>query len=148
MKKRLYILKLRVFYGLILFLLVFNKILIHVIPFKKLIKIYSNISGKHTPSNDGIDSNRVRLVHNSIKKVQSKIKWQPKCFELSLTVLVLARLFKLPGSVYFGIARDEKETMAAHAWSQLGTYYITGYENMERFTTVYQVHYLPKGIAI
>lgn len=142
MKGLIFTFKKTLFYTLVFLLLCINKVLIHIIPFKKLIRYYSNAS-------DNIESfvvgeNRVNMIRHSINRNRRLLLWKPVCFEQSLTVLLLARFFRLPGSIYFGICKSQNGKMIAHAWSQIGNYWVTGDDQKDRFTVVYKAHYIPK----
>lgn len=133
--------KLRILYSGVSIVLILNKILIKIVPFKKLITFYSNTS---IPVQRGeIQKRKARIIHNAINRHEKILLWKPVCFEKALTAMVLARLFHLPATVYFGIMKTEQCTMLAHAWSQIGEYWITGYENKDEFTIVYTMYYVP-----
>lgn len=141
MKRLLFSVKLSIFYALVAVLLLVNKALIRIVPFKKLIEWYAN-APVSVEYND-IDKNRAKLIHDALNRFNKILFWQPVCFEQSLTVMVLARLFHLPGTVFFGIKKTDHGEMLAHAWSQIGNYWITGYANKDDFTVVYKMHYRP-----
>lgn len=133
--------KLRILCSGVSILLILNKILIKIVPFKKLITFYANTS---YPMPWGeIEKKKARIIHNAINRHEKILFWKPVCFEKALTAMVLARLFHLPATVYFGIMKTEQGTMLAHAWSQIGEYWITGYENKDGFTVVYTMYYAP-----
>lgn len=145
MKALIFSFKKFLFNTLVTILLSVNKMLIHIIPFKKLIRIYSNASD-HGES-FAVEESKVKLIRNSIRRVRKLLFWTPVCFEQSLTVLLLARFFHIPGSIYFGIHKSEDGKMLAHAWTQMGSYWVTGDELKDRFTVVYKVHYIPKNLV-
>ncbi len=129
------------FYKFTEFLLLTNKALIRIIPFKKLITFYANALSP--VSDNEIEMRKARIIHDAINRYQKILFWKPVCFEKALTAMVLARVFRLPATVYFGIMKTKQGTMLAHAWSQIGDYSITGYENKEGFTVVYTMYYTP-----
>lgn len=139
--KKVYRLKLLLFNTFVAVLLLINKALIRVMPFKKLIEFYANSTNSATYS--GIEFRKVRLVHNALNHFEKILFWKPMCFEQALTAMMLARLFHLPGTIYFGIAKNIHGEIIAHAWSQIGTYETTGYMNKDEFTVVYQMYYAP-----
>lgn len=122
-------------------LLILNKTLIQIVPFKKLITFYANTSYP-IPCGE-IQKRKARIIHNAINRHEKILFWKPVCFEKALTAMMLARIFHLPATVYFGIMKTDQGTMLAHAWSQIGEYWITGYENKDGFTIVYTMYYAP-----
>jgi len=133
------------FYTFVYMLLCSNKLLIHIIPFKKLILFYSNTSD--SIESFTVEENKVKLIRHSVKRVRRLLFWTPVCFEQSLTVLLLARFFGLPGSIYFGIYKSKNGKMIAHAWTRIGNYWVTGDALKDKFTVVYKVHYIPKDLV-
>lgn len=145
MKALIFSFKKLIFNTLVTILLSINKVLIRIIPFKKMIGIYSNASDQG--ESFVVEENKVKLIRNSIRRVRRILFWTPVCFEQSLTVLLLARFFHLPGSIYFGICKSEDGKMLAHAWTQMGGYWVTGDELKDKFTVVYIMHYIPKNMV-
>lgn len=124
-------------YLLISCLLVVNKVLVHFVPFKVLNEKLSSHQQIKSPKNKPYRTyERIRqLILRAAKRSWVK----PKCFEQSLTVLELSRIFKVLGTVHFGIMRNEKNEIEAHAWSTMNGYPMTGHENRASFHEVYLV---------
>ena len=144
MKALIFTFKKTIFYTLVFTLLCINKVLIRIIPFNKLMQLYTNTT--HDIVMAEVDENKVKMIRHSITRFRKLLFWQPVCFEQSLTVLLLARLFKMPGCIYFGINKSDHGKMKAHAWTQIGRYWVSGEAIKDSFTVVYKVHYLPKNL--
>jgi len=43
---------------------------------------------------------------------------------------------KLPSTIYFGLSKNEKDNLIAHAWLRLGSRIITGKHGHEQYTVV------------
>lgn len=143
MRRMIFRSKLFGFHLFVALILMLNKMLIRIILFKKLIKFYSNT--QNPVNQNELDTKKVKLIHDTINRHEKILFWKPVCFEKALTAMMLARIFHLPATVYFGIMKTEQGTMLAHAWSQIGDYWITGYENKDEFTVVYTMYYAPGG---
>jgi hypothetical protein len=139
-KKILYQIKLFFFFTFVAVLLLVNKALIRLVPFKKLITLYANTEIHGQLSEMG----RVQLIHRAINRFDKILFIKILCFEQSLTAMVLARLFQLPASVYFGIKKSDEGEILAHAWSQIGDVFISGYRIRDEYTVVYKMYYVPK----
>lgn len=132
-------------YTFVAVMLLVNKVWIRIIPFKKLITFYANSSiGVQC---DEVEKEKVMLIHSVMERFNRILIWKALCFEKSLTVMVLAHLFHLPGTVYFGIKKSNSGEVLAHAWSQIGCYWITGYINKDEFTVVYKMYYIPDKLV-
>lgn len=144
MKALIFTFKKTIFYTLVFILLCTNKVLIRIIPFNKLIHLFTNAT--HDIEMVEVDERKVKMIRHSITRFRKLLFWQPVCFEQSLTVLLLARLFRMPGCIYFGINKSDHGNMMAHAWTRIGRYWVTGDALKDSFTVVYKVHYLPKKL--
>ncbi len=142
MKAWIFTFKKTIFYALVFILLCTNKVLIRIIPFNKLIHLYSNTTQDIEMAE--VDAHQVKLIRHSITHFSKLLFWPSVCFEQSLTVLQLARLFRMPGCIYFGINKSDHGKITAHAWTRIGQHWITGDALKDSFTVVYKVHYLPK----
>ncbi len=126
-------------------LLLFNKVIIKIVSFKKILNWYSNTSETFEPTEfNGEELNKVKRIFSLMRSCKKKVFWQSLCFDQSLTVLCLARIHKLPCVVSFGVKKDEMGKMSAHAWSRVGIYDITGFENRHEYTEVFKMYYKPK----
>lgn len=141
MKAMIFKFKKFLLYTLVIILISINKLLIRIIPFSKLIGFYTNAN--EFSDSIFVEESKVKLIRHSIYRVNRILFWKPVCFEQSLTVLLLARFFRVPGSIYFGIFKSESGSMLAHAWTRIGCYWVTGDDLKERFTVVYKLHYIP-----
>lgn len=143
MKALIFTFKKTIFYALVFMLLCINKVLIRIIPFKKLIHLFTN--AEQDLEMPEVDEHIVKMIRHSITRFRKLLFWPSVCFEQSLTVLLLARLFRMPGCIYFGINKSDHDKMIAHAWTRIGQYWVTGDALKDSFTVVYKVHYLPKN---
>lgn len=77
------------------------------------------------------------------KKIQQAISimsrytiWESKCLVRAIAGLKMLERRKIESTIYFGTARDQTGKLEAHAWLRSGSIYITGAEEMKRFTVV------------
>ena len=134
-----------VFKFFVIMIVIQNKIFIKLIPFRYIIQIYSYHSYKpyeFTFSDDQL--NRIRLIQQTVLWVKKSVLKTSKCFDQSLTAIFLARFFKLPCEVSFGIRKNNDSLIEAHSWTKIGPYYVTGVGIIEQFTEVYSIKYYPR----
>ncbi|WP_054743244.1 lasso peptide biosynthesis B2 protein [Cellulosilyticum ruminicola] len=60
--------------------------------------------------------------------------WESKCLVRALVVSWLLRYYKIPTTLYFGVAKGK--SLLAHAWLRCGTYIITGGDVQKDFVEV------------
>jgi len=63
--------------------------------------------------------------------------WVSNCFPQAVTARLLLGLYRIPYSLYFGVARDEDtREFKAHAWVAAGRVPVTGGQSFGNFTIV------------
>jgi hypothetical protein len=62
--------------------------------------------------------------------------WESKCLVKAIAGMKMLERRQIESTLYLGTARDETGKMIAHAWLRSGPFYITGAEEMDRFTVV------------
>jgi hypothetical protein len=75
-------------------------------------------------------------VHNTIQIMSGHTLWESKCLVRAIAGLKMLERRRIESTLYLGTAKDETGKMIAHAWLRCGPYYITGSEEMDRFTVV------------
>jgi len=147
MKKLIYQIKIKLLILIIIILLFVNKVLIQVVPFRIILRLYSNQNKYEINKCENCEcanDNRIILIAKVMRRTLKIIPFDMKCFEQSLTVLALGNIFNYSSVVYFGITKDNEGKIKAHAWSRLEQHFITGFENKDEYNIVYQMAYIPK----
>ncbi|MFC0269940.1 lasso peptide biosynthesis B2 protein [Metabacillus herbersteinensis] len=62
--------------------------------------------------------------------------WESQCLVKAIAAMKMLEKRQIESTLYLGTARDESGELIAHAWLRSGPYYITGSEEMEKFTVV------------
>jgi hypothetical protein len=62
--------------------------------------------------------------------------WESQCLVKAIAAMKMLEKRQIESTLYLGTARDESGELIAHAWLRSGPYYITGFEEMARFTVV------------
>lgn len=62
--------------------------------------------------------------------------WDSKCLVRAIAGLKMLARRRIDSTLYLGVARDETGQLIAHAWLRSGSFYVTGAEEMFRFTVV------------
>jgi len=64
--------------------------------------------------------------------------WRSKCLEQALVAKLFCHHYRLPNVICFGLQKDDKGQMCAHAWTSVGAIAITG--------GVANTHYTPVSV--
>lgn len=84
------------------------------------------------------EANRAALseVCDAIRIMSQHTFWQSKCLVKAIAAMKMLERRRIESTLYLGTARDHAGQMAAHAWLRSGSSFITGFEEMSRFTVV------------
>ena len=110
--------------------------LMKVIPFKRLAPMLGNHMNESTyediPSMTGI----LRYVSSALHIMSKYTFWESECLVKAIAGMKMLQRRGIESTLYLGTAKDENGKMIAHAWLRSGTYYVSGAEEMKRFTVV------------
>lgn len=79
---------------------------------------------------------RAVTVGWAVNKLSNFTPWESKCLVRSFTAHIILKLFKIPSTLYFGMAKADSNQLLAHAWLRCGNLTITGAGERKRFKTV------------
>lgn len=93
---------------------------------------------KETPHEPPTFAQRAALKRISIilHMASRHTPWQSKCLVRAIAAMKMLERRKLPSTLYLGTAKGAEGGLIAHAWLRAGTYYVTGAEEMRKFTIV------------
>ena len=116
------------------FLLHFSKLVILLIPFKK---IASRMGRLHVESTHDLQSIEGPLkIANAIRRASRYTLHKSKCYDQALTAKALLGQLGLPATIYFGLAKESENQLCAHAWVRCGNNIVAGKAGVERFTVI------------
>jgi hypothetical protein len=119
-----------------LLLLVTARVAVAVVPFRWIAARLGE-PGRESPAALAPgDTARARAVGARIRGVCRRIGWRPSCLVQSTAAMVLLRRRGLEGTVYLGVAGDEREGLRAHAWVRCGEIYVTGGRERHAFSVI------------
>lgn len=85
---------------------------------------------------DIVGDQRVVLKHvRSAIHIMSKYTfWESKCLVRAIAAMKMLERRGIHSTLYLGTGKDDSEKLIAHAWLRSGPIYVTGAEEMHRFT--------------
>jgi hypothetical protein len=75
------------------------------------------------------------FLRKSVRRVAFILPFKCKCLSQAYAVARILQRYKLPYTVYFGVAKDEKKHFKAHAWLKVGGRAIAGGKRHAHFQT-------------
>lgn len=62
--------------------------------------------------------------------------WESQCMVKAIAGMKMLEKRNIDSTLYMGTAKDEEGKLIAHAWLRSGSFYVSGAEEMEKFTVV------------
>ncbi|TLS49395.1 lasso peptide biosynthesis B2 protein [Paenibacillus antri] len=92
---------------------------------------------KETPTVATVEETRTaRRISAAVQCVSRHTFWDSKCLVRAISCQKMLRRRGIASTLYLGTGRDESGGLAAHAWLRCGALYVSGREEMHRFTVV------------
>ena len=88
------------------------------------------------PVEDESHTELLKRVRWAVEAASRRVPWKSLCLVQAMTARSLLRRRGLSGVVYFGLAKDDKKDLLAHAWLRSGGLIITGYGGLDKYTPV------------
>jgi hypothetical protein len=116
------------------FLLHFAKLVILLVPFKKIASRMGELQIESTSDLQSIE--KTTQIEHAVRRASRYTLHDSKCYDQALTAKALLGQCSLPATIYFGLAKESDNQLIAHAWVRCGNSIITGRAGVERFTVV------------
>jgi hypothetical protein len=109
---------------------------IKLYPFSMVYKKLGSYSEE--TSTDPRSNNSINLIKisNAIHIMSRHTFWESSCMVKAIASMKMLNRRHIESTIYFGTGKDKNGTMIAHAWVRSGDVFITGAEEMSRFTVV------------
>ena len=75
-------------------------------------------------------------ISHSIQIMSRFTFWESECLVKAIAAMRMLEKRNIESTLYLGTGRDESGKLIAHAWLRSGSFFITGYEGIDRFTVV------------
>lgn len=113
----------------------FCQLLVVMLPFRIYIRLFRD-SGRKAHHKTTYD--RVLTVRKALLRGLHYLPWNAKCLVQSLAGKLLLKYFRLPGTIYLGVDKEDGK-LKAHAWLKAGNQFVAGKEGHRKFTVVQQI---------
>ena len=95
-----------------------------VLPFRWALRMLRIKPGEATGGR--IDASEAAAIGGAVERAARYVPFRAVCLQQALAALLMMRRRGLAGTARFGIARDERGELKAHAWSHCGELPVTG----------------------
>lgn len=116
--------------------LVGARIVVACLPFR-WVSAHLGTQGRESGTElSGLDRRRASEVAFFIRGVCRRLGWSPSCLVRATAAMVLLRRRDLEGTLYLGVAADEREGVRAHAWVRCGDMFVTGGQERHDYAVI------------
>ncbi|MDP4083161.1 MAG: lasso peptide biosynthesis B2 protein [Bacillota bacterium] len=105
-------------------------------PFTKLAPILGKNMEETSTKVNFADREMLWRISDAILIMSGYTFWESKCLVKAIAGMKMLKRRKIESTLYLGTAKDDDGKLIAHAWLRSGPFYITGKEEMKRFTVV------------
>jgi hypothetical protein len=79
---------------------------------------------------------KIKNVSSAIHIISRYTFWESQCLVKAIAGMKMLEKRHIESTLYLGTAKEESGEFVAHAWLRSGSFYVSGSEEMERFTVV------------
>ena len=97
---------------------------------------YIHLLGKKSEktTSSKFDEEKVKLIIKNIKIVSRNSFWRTKCFEEALNAKLQLQNQNIKSTIYFGVRKNNENSLDAHSWLKIGDICIIGCNNIDKYT--------------
>ncbi|WP_423409223.1 lasso peptide biosynthesis B2 protein [Heyndrickxia sp. MSNUG] len=107
-----------------------------VMPFKRVKRTLGKHMCESSFQEDPSVSDTIKSISSAIHIMSRYTFWESQCLVKAIAGMKMLQRRGIESTLYLGTAKDENGKMIAHAWLRSGSYYVSGAEEMRRFTIV------------
>ncbi|MFM2484967.1 lasso peptide biosynthesis B2 protein [Celerinatantimonas yamalensis] len=119
-------------------LLGLTKLMIFTLPFRLLASRLGTPQGNQywVPLLSDTQQRRAQQISRVVQGMAVYTPWNSNCFPQAITARVLLGLYGIPGTLFFGLAKDHQHELSAHAWVVAGQIRVSGGYSFNQFTVM------------
>jgi len=105
-------------------LLFYGRMLL-LLPYRYMKRHFGNYSVK-SGHDENISIRELKRISQYIRRIGDRLPWKCTCLVDAIAAKIMLKRRNIPATIYFGMAKDNDNKIAAHAWVKCGDYYVTG----------------------
>ena len=78
----------------------------------------------------------VKQISWALQTASRYLPWKCRCLTKAIAGKKMFKRRGIGSTIYFGVAKDDKENLMAHAWLRCGDLVVTGERDMNQFSVV------------
>lgn len=118
------------------FLVTVLRLTVLIVPFRIIADWIGNDGNDRKFSHDPANFDLLRNVKWAVRTAFSNISGDRRCLVQALTAYSMLRRRGIPGTIFYGLTKDESGKLKAHAWLRSGDWVITGARSRHQYSVV------------
>jgi hypothetical protein len=110
--------------------------ILKAMPFERIAPLLGTPGHETSRQTHPGDMPAIRQVSRAVGIASRHTWWESQCLVRAIAAKKMLERRNIGSTLYLGTARDEAGRLIAHAWLRSGSCYLTGADQMDRFTTV------------
>jgi hypothetical protein len=110
--------------------------IIKILPLTKLGPLLGTYMKDTSFTRNYSGNSTVKNISSAINIISRYTFWESNCLVRAIAAMKMLERRKIESTLYLGMAKDENGNLLAHAWLRSGDFFVTGAEEMQRFTVV------------
>jgi hypothetical protein len=78
----------------------------------------------------------IRKISQAVHIMSRYTYWESMCLVRAIAAMKMLERRQIESTLYLGTGKDESGKLIAHAWLRSGSFYLTGFEVMDKFSVV------------
>lgn len=118
----------------------YGRFMVLMFPFNRIKLLLEKDLDKMVDGNGINDNiNKVKQVKWCVEIMSEHTPWKSNCFAQAIAAQNMLKRRGIPGTVFFGVAKEVDQTLSAHAWLKCGEIYVTGDKYRTAFNAVVKI---------
>ena len=106
------------------------------LPFSKVVPTLGEHMEETSFSSNNYDHVVLKNISNAIYLMSNYTFWESQCLVKAVAGMKMLERRHIESTLYLGTAKDNNGKLIAHAWLRSDSIYVTGSEEMDKFTVV------------
>ena len=118
----------------VVILLLYGRILL-LLPYR-FMKSFFGSYNEEASNDKTVNIRELRRISSYIRRIGERLPWKCTCLVNAIAAKIMLRRRKIPSTIFFGMAKNSDDKIAAHAWVKCGDIYVTGEHTEHEYKSV------------
>ena len=106
------------------------------LPFRRIAAGLGDVKTESPSTDAGDNRPEIEQIRWAIQAISSRLPGTRQCLVQGLAAKWILQRRRIPSTLYFGVTKDTKGNLKAHAWLRSGSQMVTGTEGRKQYSVV------------